>query len=206
MITLDELKEKCKEFEKIEGRASFYHLALEIKEIYPLQASIIILATWNMGRFRFFASDSKNLVELKVALDSCKPLFNNLKDKDFRTINFDKIANEIKNIYSILSKVKGVEFTGASKIFHLFCPKLIVMWDSYIRDEYKKKKYEKKYNIRIEENTPEDFLNFQKLMQKIFGHIDWSDERKTLPKAIDEYNYVMFTLPRIKSHKIKFKK
>ena len=60
--------------------------------------------------------------------------------------------------------------------------------------------------IRIEENTPEDFLNFQKLMQKIFGHIDWSDERKTLPKAIDEYNYVMFTLPRIKSHKIKFKK
>jgi len=206
MITLDELEEKCREFEKIEGRASFYELALEIKEIYPLQASIIILATWNMGRFRFFASDSKNLVELKIALNSCKPLFNNLKDKDFRTINFDKIANEIKNIYSILSKVKGVEFTGASKIFHLFCPKLIVIWDSYIRDEYKKKKYEKKYNIRIEENTPEDFLNFQKLMQKIFGHIDWSDERKTLPKAIDEYNYVMFTLPRIKSHKIKFKK
>lgn len=55
------------------------------------------------------------------------------------------------------------------------------MWDSYIRNEYKKKKYEKRYGIKIKENTPEDFLNFQKLMQKIFGHIDWSDERKTLP-------------------------
>ena len=44
----------------------------------------------------------------------------------------------------------------------------------------------------IEGNNPtwQDFLNFQKLMQKIFGHIDWDEKEKTLPKAIDEYNFV----------------
>ena len=80
----------------------------------------------------------------------------------------------------------------ASKIFHLFCPNLIVMWDDCIRREYGKKKCREKYGIKIEGNNPtwQDFLNFQKLMQKKFGHIDWDEKEKTLPKAIDEYNYV----------------
>jgi len=199
MVTLNDLKKKCSEFEKREGRASFYDLAFEIKDTYPLQAAVIILATWNTGRFRFFVSNSKNLADLKKALNLCNPLFNKLKDTEFRTANFNELANEIKRVYSILSEVKGVEYTGTSKVFHLFCPNLIVMWDSYIRKKYKKKKYEKQYGIRVKGTSSEDFLNFQKLMQKIFGHINWDERRKTLTKAIDEYNYVMFTLPKLRS-------
>ncbi|MCU4139772.1 MAG: hypothetical protein MW690_000334 [Methanophagales archaeon] len=47
MVTLSELKEKCRKFEEREGRASFYKLASEIKDDHPLQAAVIILATWN---------------------------------------------------------------------------------------------------------------------------------------------------------------
>ena len=176
MVTLSELKEKCRKFEERERRAIFYKLASEIKDDHPLQAAVIILATWNAGRFRL--AGKKEIIKLKDELNSCKPLFDKLKGKEFRTSNFDELANEIKEIYSKLSKIEGVKHTGASKIFHLFCPNLIVMWDDCIR--------------RMYGNNPtwQDFLNFQKLMQKIFGHIDWDEIEKTLPKAIDEYNYV----------------
>jgi hypothetical protein len=49
----------CEEYKMEEGRASFYDVALEIVDDHPLQASIIILAAWNMNRFRFMASDAK---------------------------------------------------------------------------------------------------------------------------------------------------
>jgi hypothetical protein len=39
-------------------------------------------------------------------------LFEQLKDKRFQTANFDEIGEIVKQIYSILSKVKGVEYTG----------------------------------------------------------------------------------------------
>jgi len=190
MVTLSELKEKCRKFEERERRAIFYKLALDIKDAYPLQAAVIILATWNVGRFRL--AGKKEIIKLKDALNSCKPLFDKLKDREFKTSNFDELANEIKEIYSKLSKIEGVRHTGASKIFHLFCPNLIVMWDDCIRRMYGKKECERKYGIKIKVNNPtwQDFLNFQNLMQKIFGHIDWDEKEKTLPKAIDEYNYV----------------
>ena len=35
-------------------------------------------------------------------------------------------------------------------------------------------------------------------MQKIFGHIEWKNKEKTLPKSIDEYNYVTFTVPKLR--------
>ena len=193
MVTLSELKEKCRKFEERERRAIFYKLALDIKDAYPLQAAVIILATWNWNsRFSKPKNYKEFLISLKEALNSCKPLFDKLKDKEFRTSNFDELANEIKEIYSKLSKIEGVRHTGASKIFHLFCPNLIVMWDNRIRGEYGKKKCRERYGIKIEGNNPtwQDFLNFQKLMQKIFGHIDWDEKEKTLPKAIDEYNFV----------------
>jgi len=190
MVTLSELKEKCRKFEERERRAIFYKLASEIKDDHPLQAAVIILATWNKGRF--WLAGKEEIIRLKEALNSCKPLFDKLKDKEFRTSNFDELANEIKEIYSKFSKIEGVKHTGASKIFHLFCPNLIVMWDNRIRGEYGKKKCRERYGIKIEGNNPtwQDFLNFQKLMQKIFGHIDWDEKEKTLPKAIDEYNFV----------------
>jgi len=190
MVTLSELKEKCRKFEERERRAIFYKLASEIKDDHPLHAAVIILATWNVGRFRL--AGKEEIIKLKDALNSCKPLFDKLKDREFRTSNFDELANEIKEVYSKLSKIEGVKHTGVSKIFHLFCPNLIVMWDDCIRKMYGKKECERKYGIKIKGNTPtwQDFLNFQKLMQKIFGHIDWDEKEKTLPKAIDEYNYV----------------
>ena len=65
MVTLSELKEKCRKFEERERRAIFYKLASEIKDDHPLQAAVIILATWNAGRFRL--AGKKEIIKLKEA-------------------------------------------------------------------------------------------------------------------------------------------
>jgi hypothetical protein len=83
-ITPEILKKCSEEFRNEEGRAYFYDIAVEIADKYPLQAAIIVLATWNTGRFRFMMSDPKNLMDLKEALDKCRLLFEQLKKRDFR--------------------------------------------------------------------------------------------------------------------------
>ena len=189
-MNVETLKKACQEYKRIEGRASFYDVAVEIADEFPLQASIIILAVWNTGRFRFMASDSQNLIDLQKAIEESKPLFESVKGKDFRTVKFDEIEHTVKRIYSMLSKVLGVEYTGASKVMHLLNRNLFVMWDRDTREEYG-------YYI-ADEN---DYFDFQKKMQEKFGGIEWSMPNKTLAKAIDEYNQVNIAIPKKQQRK-----
>jgi len=184
-VNIEILKQKCEEYKAIEGRASFYDVALEIVNTYPLQASIIILAVWNTGRFRFMASDSQNLIDLKKAMEECEPLFEKVKGKDFKTVNFDEIEDTVKQIYSTFSKVMGVEYTGTSKVMHLINRNLFVMWDTDIRREY---------GFYIDDEN--DYFDFLKKMQEKFRDIEWNEPSKTLTKAIDEYNQVTITIPK----------
>lgn len=180
------LKKACEEYERQEGRASFYDVALEIVDDHPLQASIILLAVWNMNRFRFMASDSENLVDLKKAIKECKPLFERVKGKDFKGVNFGEIKGIIELIYSKLSSVYGVEYTGASKVMHLLNRDLFVMWDTDTRKEY---------GFYVADGT--DYFNFLRLMQEKVKDIEWDVPNKTLAKAIDEYNQVTITIPKM---------
>lgn len=194
-VTVEILKQKCVEFKREEGRASFFDIAMEIVNKHPLQASVIILATWNMERFRFMTSKSQNLVDLENAIRKCKPLFEEIKDKDFRFTNFNEIKDVVKEIYNTFSKVKGVEYTGASKLMHLFNKNLFVMWDTDIREGYG-------FVFKsIQMTSAEDYLFFQKVMQEIFGNIEWNEPDKTLVKAIDEFNYMTYTFPKLRKRK-----
>ena len=40
-------------------------------------------------------------------------------------------------------------------------------------------------------------------MQKKFGAIKWNETGKTLAKAIDEYNYITITFPRLEKQRKK---
>lgn len=68
-----------------------------------------------------------------------------LKKLDFRNADFNEIKEIVEKIFNSLSKVKGVEYTGASKIMHLFNKNLFVMWDGYIRKRYGYEKDAKSY-------------------------------------------------------------
>ncbi len=184
------LRKACEEYKRLEGRASYYDVAVEIADTYPLQASVIILAVWNVGRFRFYASDSQTLINLKKAIKKCKLLFDRLKGKDFRTVDFDEIQGTVKEIYVTLSEVESVKYTGASKIMHLLDRDLFVMWDKDTREKYG-------YYIADED----DYLNFLKEMQEKFRNVVWNMPNKTFAKAIDEYNQVTISIPKRQERK-----
>jgi hypothetical protein len=65
------------------------------------------------------------------------------------------------------------------------------MWDSYIRNYYRFK------------GDAQSYINFLKLMQKKFKAIKWNETGKTLAKAIDEYNYITITFPRLEKQRKK---
>jgi len=64
------------------------------------------------------------------------------------------------------------------------------MWDGYIK---------KHYGFR--EGAANDYVNLLKKMQEMFKDVKWEQGDKTLAKAIDEYNYVVITLPELEKQK-----
>lgn len=183
-VTIDELLEACKKYEENEGRASYYNIAVEIADSFPLQATVLLLATWNTSRFRYFLGNNENLVKLENVLENSKHFVNKLKQNNLTIQNadFDKISEIVKKLYSELSAIPGVEFTGASKVIHLLNRDVFVMWDEKIRKAYSVGK------------GADDYFGFLKMMQTEFGHINWNKPHKTLAKAIDEYNYTKYSL------------
>ncbi len=186
MIGLYDLKEATKKFEKVEGRASFYERALSIAKEHPVEAAIIILATWNVNRFRMKFNNPDNLIKLEYAIKESEVSFKLLEKYDIQTIDFKSEAGVIKEIYRSLSSIPGVEHTGGSKVMSLMQPKLFVMWDSYIRKHY-----------GILKDDPAAYVQFLVDMQNEVKDVGWEHESKTLAKVIDEYNYVNYTLPEL---------
>ena len=184
-MDVQELRTKSGEFKQLEGRASFYDLAVQIADDRPLHAAVIILATWNVGRFRFFASDSQNLIALDSALKQTAGAFSELGSERFEIADFERLRSPITAIYDSFSGVKGVEYTGASKVMHLLKRDLFVMCDRYIRREFGL------------DSDSSSYMEFLEETQKKFAGIRWDDPGKTLPKATDEYNYVTISLPAL---------
>ncbi len=181
------LKNYHLKYRRLEGRAGFYDAALEIVDDHPLQASIIILAVWNTMGFRPNASNSQNLIDLIRGIKKCKNKLKFLEGYNLKNVNFkdNKIENIIKQVYSYLSKIEIVKYTGASKVMHLLNRELFVMWDKGTRKEYG-------YKDKADEN---DYFDFLKFMQKKFSHIPWNNSKITLAKAIDEMHQVTITIP-----------
>jgi len=193
------LREACQKYRDEEGRAKYYDRAIEIADAYPLQASIIILAVWNVAGFRFLSNEEyrETLDKLKETIDEGKLEFRRLKGKDFRTFDFKGIEKLIKKIYSELSKIEGVKYTGASKVMHLLNRDLFLMWDSDMRRHYCK-------HYHLGQLAIEDaYFGYLKQMQNEVKDIKWNMPDKTLPKAIDEFNFMKITYPQIQERKRK---
>lgn len=202
MITDEEFTKATKEFDNIEKRGSFYNMAVGlINNSFEMEAYFLILATWNFARFRY-AVNNFDINGFKEKIKELDPCFDKLKDKDFRTINFDEYKEDIKKIFTTLSSIEGVKFTGASKIMHIRNRSVFVMWDGYIKGEKPKKYYNElkivkngDWKFKRYGNDPEDYFQFLKDVQERFKGINFHSNEKTFAKAIDEFNYVNITLP-----------
>jgi hypothetical protein len=194
MINKEEFNKNLEKFNELENRGSYYPMFLNmIEKGFETEAFLFILSTWNFAVFRY-AMKSFNLNNFKKIVEDLKPSFNKFKEETIEKINLENYENEIKHIFGTFSKIKGVEYTGTSKLMHLTIPKVFIMWDAYIRKAYGFKK-----------GDAEDYFNFLKLMQKEFKGY-YGEENLSLAKCIDEYNYVKFTLPALEKNRNKKKK
>jgi len=210
-----------KKFEEMEVRDVFYKIATKLisksSELDDrVDAILVVLLTWNRGFYRYRPFDTEHMEEFSNAMREFEKPFDLLKrknldldnidleDKIFQNLNLS-VADDIPSykevilvIFDRFSEILGS--TGASKAMHLINGRLFMMWDNAIRK-----------NCRCPP-SPEGYIKFMKSSQDIAKEIvtsyceefNCSREEalenicalangKTLPKLIDEYNYVRFT-------------
>ncbi|HIH09100.1 MAG TPA: hypothetical protein HA254_00350 [Candidatus Diapherotrites archaeon] len=161
-----------------------------IEKGFETEAFFLILATWNFATFRYAMKDFDIKGFKQTIENECNPVFEKLKGQKLETANFDLLKGDIVSLYNILSAIKGVKYTGASKLMHLKNPNLFVMWDGYIKKRY-----------GFGNGTAQDYVEFLKKMQSKFGQVNWQGTGRTLAKAIDEYNYTTITLPELEKQR-----
>lgn len=182
-------KFKIHNFSQKELKGDFYPMFLKMMDKgLETEAMLFMLSTWNFARFRY-ALRSFDLPNFEKTLETLEPLFVKLKNEKFETINFDHYSKDIQKIFGSLSKIKGIEKTGAPKLMHLKAPKLFVMWDGYIRNHY---------GFKI--GDAEEYLEFIKIMQEKFSGVKPVNGR-TVAKLIDEHNYTTITEKVMKGNK-----
>ena len=202
LLTTDSFIQSTEQYNELEKRGSIYNMAIRlIKNNFNIEAYILILATWNFARFRY-ALNNFDYYGFEETINGLDLYFEKLKNEDFRTINIDHYNEEITEIYNKLSSIKGIEFTGASKIMHLKNRSIFVMWDGFIKGAKAKRYYDEleivkngDWKLKRYGNKPEDYLQFLKDMQERFKDISFQSIEKTFAKAIDEYNFVNITIP-----------
>lgn len=178
----NKFKKTVREFQELEdARDQLWDRAQTlIKKGFEIDAYILILATWNFARFRYFMKKF-NLQKFAGVIKQVNPKFKKLEKVRFENIDFSNKAllSDIKFIYTQIKTI--AEQTGASKIMALKNSNLFIMWDTEIRRIYK-------INNK---GTAEDYIDFLIKMHDAFGKIKWSNKKRPLAKVIDEYNYVV---------------
>lgn len=212
-MNYSELLRGSRQFKKIEKRDIFYGVATKLikKSKNPedtVDALFIILLTWNKAYYRYNTFDEKHYMKLKRIIKYYDKILKSLKDftldevdfnKEFTLNNKSRKAEDlIKGIYEKLVKVVGV--TGASKTLHLLNPQLFMMWDVAIRKGYGCRKDGKSYvnfmkRMQLEINEAIDSYcdKYQCSKRTAIKKLSELCDNKSLPKLMDEYNYVKFS-------------
>ncbi len=147
--------------------------------------------------FRYVKKDF-DINKFKETINGLKVHFDRFKGQTLKEIKFDEYKKEIKHIFKTLSKIKGVKYTGASKIMHCKIPEVFILWDRYIRKAYDFKEGKA-------EDYAEDYFKFLKRMQEKFKGLRKKGNR-TLAKCIDEYNFAKFAHPALEKNRRERKK
>jgi len=107
MITNKEFTETISKFDESEKRGSFYDMAVELMNSgFEIEAYCLILATWNFAAFRYVVKNF-DIIGFKETVGELNPYFDKMKNDNFKTINFDKYEEDIKEtfLFVILSKM-----------------------------------------------------------------------------------------------------
>jgi hypothetical protein len=184
-------------------RSALYYRALRLIEAgFVVDAHIMILATWNFARFRYVTT-TFDLVAYENTIKGIATALTSFGADEFMDVDLSKNKDLIVTAFDELSKFRGVEFTGASKMLHLLNPRVFVMWDSAIMGwngtvpQYEALDIIKSgfWKRRKFAKSGLGYHEFLTLCQDKFSGLYSPETRKTLAKCVDEFNYCKFTVP-----------
>lgn len=113
-------------------RGELYYRVLKLIDAgFITEAHLLFLATWNFAAFRYVVP-TFNLRDFEKRLNSVTPNLQPLASSDIATVNLSDHRKLIIGVFNRFAAVKGIKFTGASKVLHLLLPRIFIMWDAAI--------------------------------------------------------------------------
>jgi len=199
-----------KAFWRIERRAKHYGIYMrEVKNwekwpdsvsIYEIEKLLQFIPKWN-GHFR-----CKNPTRFAEIFKQILPTIREFKDEKLENSKFtSEYLQKIRVIFDKVAKCQGrYQSTDCSKILHTIIPHLIVTWDRKIRLGILGKENKKKGSMYALDFLPKmqkelfeaisTCMTEKKLeREEAIKYIRQECGNETLPKLIDEHNYVIHT-------------
>ena len=192
-ISYEDLMKAHKEFQLSKYDKVYEELIIPNKDVWvDLNSIIDFVRRWTPR-----VSIGKNEDKIKEVVFSLKEKFlilNNYNLEDFEfTLENIKL---IRNIFDELSKTV-LKFTATTKLMHGINPNLFVMWDNGIYQKYGCYNNSAGY-IRFMESMQEIVLEILKQYRK---EDIIKETNRTLPKLIDEYNWINYRTSKYKNSK-----
>jgi len=197
--TIQELEKAREVFEDIEPRSIFYQAATDLVDLAIqnktklnlAEAIAVLLQTWNVSYYRFRSFDKEHISNIEALLRKHPQIINDIRPRsieDFSNMDIEAVKSIFKDFEHVLGK------TGAAKCLHLLAPRFFPLWDTKIAIAYRLGK----------EEESERYCRFMDITK---GQIIDLGGEKTIGrnplKALDEYNYWKYTLPKLKEQRDK---
>jgi hypothetical protein len=203
-MTQDEFNRIVETFDTEETmRSALYYRALNLIDTgFVIDAHILILATWNFARFRYVTTtfDLPAYETLTQRLARELIVFG---DSDLMNASLEMNQALIVRAFDDLARITGIEFTGAAKMLHLLNRRVFVMWDRAIMGRKGSSwEYDNLEVVRsglwTKRKFPQSGLGYYEFLltcRNKFRGLVSPEERKTLAKCIDEFNFSTITVP-----------
>jgi len=197
--TCQELEKAREDFEDIEPRSIFYRAAMDLVDLAIhnktklnlAEAIAVLLQTWNVSYYRFRPFNKEHLSDIEDLLRKHPEIINKIRQQAIEDFS-DKDVEIVKPIFQDFEYVLGK--TGAAKCLHLLAPRFFPLWDTKIAIAYKLGKG----------GEAERYCRFMDITKGQI--IDLGGEKaigRNPLKALDEYNYWKYTLPKLKEKRDK---
>jgi hypothetical protein len=198
-------------FWKIEKRAKFYDIYMKERKdwgkwpnsvsLEEIQKLLDFIPKWDA---HFRGKDPERLLNI---YNEILPIIKVLYHDRLENARLDEsLMEKIRNILDKVAWCSGraEESTDSSKILHTILPHLIVMWDRQIRKGVVGNENKKSGSVYALEFLPKMRTELLEAIDTCIGHQKLNQEEaikyirqtcghETLPKLIDEHNYVIYT-------------
>ncbi len=195
--SLAEIRAAREKFKRVEPRGLFYRAATELvelalaertKSLSVSEAIAVLLQSWNVTFYRFKKFDLQHFEMLDELIKRHTDVLKELRGRYIQTASADD-ERLMLCLFSDFEALLGP--VGAVKCLHLMAPGFFPLWDNEIAAK-------QRCRLGKAGTNAHRYLRFFECCKEQVLHLAAVDPTITDPlKAIDEYNYVTYTLPML---------